>query len=83
MNFVFDRLQRNANHAFMRPFEGDVASFKWGLITYQDFLDALVAATAYWADKIGAQGLKRGDVVGMWYVHFPSASLNIEYSPVI
>ncbi|KAI0367868.1 acetyl-CoA synthetase-like protein [Pilatotrama ljubarskyi] len=52
----------------MRPFEGDVSSFEWGLITYQDFLDALTAATSYWSDRLTAEGLKQGDVVGMWYV---------------
>ncbi|EIW54786.1 acetyl-CoA synthetase-like protein [Trametes versicolor FP-101664 SS1] len=50
----------------MRPFEGDTSSFKWGIITYQDFLDALVAATAYWTNTLTAEGLKQGDVVGMW-----------------
>ncbi|KAI0628624.1 acetyl-CoA synthetase-like protein [Trametes polyzona] len=43
----------------MRPFEGDASTFKWGLVTYQDFLDAL-------QKELLARGLKRGDIVGIW-----------------
>ncbi|KAI0351489.1 acetyl-CoA synthetase-like protein [Trametes cingulata] len=68
MNFVLERLRLHADEPFMRPYEGDASRFKWGLITYQDFLDALAAATSYWSDELTAQGLKQGDVVGMWYV---------------
>ncbi|KAI0717111.1 acetyl-CoA synthetase-like protein [Earliella scabrosa] len=50
----------------MRPFEGTPSTYAWGLITYQDFLDALRTATAYWADTLNTRGVKRGDVVSMW-----------------
>ncbi|KAI0821841.1 acetyl-CoA synthetase-like protein [Trametes gibbosa] len=66
MNFVLERLQRDPSQPFMRPFEGDSTTFKWGFITRQDFIDALVASTAYWTEKLSALGLQQGDVVGMW-----------------
>ncbi|KAH9848727.1 acetyl-CoA synthetase-like protein [Lenzites betulinus] len=50
----------------MRPFEGDATGFKWGSITCQDFIDALVAATDHWSRELSALGLQQGDVVGMW-----------------
>lgn len=68
INFVLQSLERNAPKPFMRPFEGDAGVFEWGLITYRDFLNALRVATAHWASTLASQGIKHGDVVGMWYV---------------
>ena len=69
IGFVLQALERNATKPFMRPFEGTPSTYAWGLITYQDFLDALRTATAYWTDTLTTRGVKRGDVVGMWYVN--------------
>ena len=52
----------------MRPFEGDMSSFRWGHITYQDFLDALSLSAAHWSETLSSHGLKHGDVVGLWCV---------------
>ncbi|KAI0641381.1 acetyl-CoA synthetase-like protein [Trametes meyenii] len=66
MNFVFDRLRSHASDPFMRHFEGDRSTFKWGLITYQDFLDTLETSIAYWTVELSSRGVKQGEVVGMW-----------------
>ncbi|KAL7277116.1 hypothetical protein ACG7TL_008961 [Trametes sanguinea] len=66
MNFVLESLHKHTANPILRPFEGDVATYKWGLVTYQDFIDALERATAYWSEKLTTAGLQRGEVVGMW-----------------
>ncbi|KAI0765860.1 acetyl-CoA synthetase-like protein [Trametes elegans] len=66
MVFVLERLQQYAARTLIRPFEGDKATFQWGCVTYQTFLDALKTATPYWTATLTSHDLKRGDIVGMW-----------------
>lgn len=41
----------------------------WEAITYRQFLIDVENAARFWSKKLGAFGLSRGAVVGLWYVH--------------
>ncbi|CDO71051.1 hypothetical protein BN946_scf184844.g55 [Trametes cinnabarina] len=66
MNFVLERLRRHTSSPILRPFAGDASIYKWGLVTYHGFTEALERATAHWSERLTSEGLKQGDVVGMW-----------------
>ena len=66
MTFVLSRLSANPSATFMRPFEGGASEFRWGLVTYQGFLDAFRTAYTHWSQMLPYNGAQRGDVVGMW-----------------
>ncbi|KAH9888011.1 acetyl-CoA synthetase-like protein [Cubamyces lactineus] len=50
----------------MRPYEGQGNMYGWGLITYEDVLNALAASTEYWTRTLASEGRKQGETVGMW-----------------
>lgn len=68
MHKIMDILAQNPQVPVFKRFIGSDEALSWTTVTWADYKDDLIRAASVCRRVLAAEGIKNGDVVGLWFV---------------